>query len=154
MPWVSTLSTLSSRRGKGWQPWAVAFAIFLVGLVLRLALDPVLDGIKFLTFYPSIAAATLICGPIQGLAVLVLSTLAAWYFFFEPINSFGITDKTIPPLIGFELVGGFIILLVAALRETIRRLEIAKKAQETLFGELQHRVANNLQLVVALLRQA
>jgi len=40
------------------------------------------------------------------------------------------------------------------LRETVRRLEIARIAQVTLFGELQHRVANNLQLVVALLRNA
>jgi len=154
MPWVSTLSDLSRRRGKSWQSWAVAAAIFLVGLFLRFALGPVLDGIKFLTFYPSIAAATLICGPLQGLTVLLLSTLSAWFFLFEPINSFGISDKTIAPLVGFQLVGSFIILLVAALREAVRRLEIAKTAQETLFSELQHRVANNLQLVVALLRHA
>ena len=43
---------------------------------------------------------------------------------------------------------------MTALRETIRRLEVAKAAQETLFSELTHRVANNLQLVVALLRNA
>lgn len=43
---------------------------------------------------------------------------------------------------------------MAALREAVRRAEVAKAVQETLFAELQHRVANNLQLVVALLRHA
>lgn len=46
------------------------------------------------------------------------------------------------------------LLVVATLREAIRRLNIAKAVQETLFRELAHRVANNLQLVVTLLRSA
>ena len=44
----------------------------------------------------------------------------------------------------FLLIGGFDVLLVAALRETIRRVELCKAVQETLFTELRRRVANNL----------
>jgi len=73
----------------------------------------------------------------------------------EPLNSFAIKDQTtVGTLVGFLVVGGFFILLVAALRETIRRVELANAAKDVLFSELQHRVANNLQLVVALLRNA
>jgi two-component system, sensor histidine kinase PdtaS len=97
----------------------------------------------------------LICGWRQGAFVLVSSALTGWYYFMEPLNSFAIRDKTtIGALGGFLIVGGFIILLVAALREAIRRVELANAAKDILFGELQHRVANNLQLVVALLRNA
>ncbi len=108
-----------------------------------------------MTFWPAIIVATLICGWRQGFFVLILSTVTAWYFFLEPLQSFAIKDKTtVGSLVGFFVIGGFLVLLMAALRETVRRVELAKAVQETLFAELQHRVANNLQLVVALLRNA
>jgi hypothetical protein len=111
--------------------------------------------LKFLTFYPAIALATLVCGWLQGVVVLVLSALSAWYFLFVPSDVFSLNYATeAAALSGFMVVAGFVVVLVAILRETIGRLDVAKAAQETLFSELQHRVANNLQLVVALLRNA
>lgn len=154
MPWVHRLHEITV-KSRGLKPWAIAVIIFAGSFSVRILFEPLLAGMKFLTFYPAIAVATLVCGWREGLLVLLLSALAAWRFFSEPINSFEIKDiATIGSLIGFLFVGGFILLLVAALRETIRRLEIAKTAQEVLFSELQHRVANNLQLVVSLLRHA
>lgn len=154
MPWVHKIHEMSIKR-QGPKSWTVAVGIFAASLAVRFLFDPLLEGMKFLTFWPAIALATLICGWRQGVLVLVLSALTGWYFFIEPLNSFAIKDKTtIGALGGFLLVGGFIILLVAALRETIRRVELANAAKDILFSELQHRVANNLQLVVALLRNA
>lgn len=154
MPWVHKIHTVSIKR-QGLMSWTVALAIFTASVAVRVLFNPILAGMKFLTFWPAIAIATLICGWRQGVFVLILSALTGWYFFMEPLHSFAIKDQTtLGSLGGFLLVGGFIILLVAALRETIRRVELAKAVQETLFSELQHRVANNLQLVVALLRNA
>ncbi len=154
MPWVHKIHT-ASIKGQGLLSWTVALGIFTASVALRVLFHPLLSGMKFITFWPAIAIATLICGWRQGAFVLILSGLTAWYFFMEPFNSFAIKDQTtIGALGGFLLVGGFIVVLVAALRETIRRVELAKAVQETLFAELQHRVANNLQLVVALLRNA
>ncbi|GLI92036.1 sensor histidine kinase [Methylocystis echinoides] len=154
MPWVHKLNEMSVRR-EGPFPWLVALALFGVGLSTRLLLAPLLEGMKFLTFYPVVAAATLLCGWRQGVLVLALSTLTAWNLFFEPIGSFAIPDRrTGGALIGFVIVGAFNVLIVGALRAAIQRADVAKNAQETLFRELQHRVANNLQLVVALLRNA
>ncbi len=154
MPWVHKIHTVSIKR-QGLLSWTVALGFFTGSVALRVLLNPLLAGMKFITFWPAIALATLICGWRQGVFVLVLSTVTAWYFFLEPVHSFAVKDKTtIGALGGFMLVGGLLILLVAALRETIRRVELAKAVQETLFAELQHRVANNLQLVVALLRNA
>ncbi len=154
MPWVHKIHTVSVKR-EGLLSWTVALGLFTASVALRMLLEPLLAGMKFITFWPAIAIATLICGWRQGAFVLVLSAGTAWYFFLEPFHSFAIKDQTtVGSLVGFLLVGAFMILLVAALRETIRRVELAKAVQETLFAELQHRVANNLQLVVALLRNA
>ncbi len=155
MPWVDELAKLSRSSDSNLQSWAISFGLLTGSVALRIFFDPLLQGLSFLTFYPALALATLMCGWRQGVAVLVLSALAAWYLFLEPVNSFSLAGpKTVGALVGYLLVGGFIVTLVAALREAIRRLEIAKVARETLFSELQHRVANNLQLVVALLRNA
>ncbi len=154
MPWVHKIHTLSIKRS-GLLPWTVSLGLFTASVALRVLLAPLLEGMKFLTFWPAIAIATLICGWRHGAFVLVMSVLTAWYFFLEPTHTFAIKDQTtVGALVGFVLVGAFLILLVAALRETIRRVELAKAVQETLFSELQHRVANNLQLAVTLLRNA
>ncbi len=154
MPWLHRLHKIPM-KSRGFLPWGLALLFFAASFALRILFDPFLNEIKFLTFYPAISATTLICGWRQGFLVLALSLLAGWYFFFEPTHSFAIKDATtIGALVGFLLVGAFILWLVAALRETIRRLEISKAAQETLSTEFQHRVANNLQLVVTLLRHA
>lgn len=154
MTWALRLSKLSRRR-KGVGPWIFALLLFGASLAIRFIFSRWLEPLRFLTFYPAIAASTLLCGWPQGVLVLILSTLAAWYYFFEPFNSFETKDaNTIVALIGFLLGAGFIVLLIAAMRELVRRLEAAKHMQEELFRELQHRVANNLQLVVVMLQNA
>jgi hypothetical protein len=154
MPWVHQLSAATIKR-QGLSSWATALGFFTGSVAIRVLADPVLSGMKFLTFWPAIALATLICGWRQGAMVVILSAATGWYFYLQPIQSFAVKDETtVGALVGFLIVGGFTVVLVAALREVIRRLEIAKAAQEIMFAELQHRVANNLQLVVALLRNA
>ncbi|MEK4031658.1 histidine kinase dimerization/phosphoacceptor domain -containing protein [Methylocystis sp. IM3] len=154
MNWLDQLCKLSRSRG-GSRAWTIALALFATSLAVRFLFAPSLHGLKFLTFYPAIALATLVCGWPQGVVVLVLSALSAWYFLFVPSDVFSLNYASeAAALFGFMMVAGFVVVLVGILRETIRRLDLAKAAQETLFSELQHRVANNLQLVVALLRNA
>ncbi len=151
---MNYLSKLSRKRGGSWA-WAVALSLFAASLGVRLFFASSLTGLTFLMFYPAVTLSALICGWQQGLAILCLSTLAAWYFFLGPTFSLAQKDTQVSAaFIAFAFVGGFLVVLLAVLRETVRRLDIAKAAQETLFSELQHRVANNLQLVVSLLRHA
>jgi two-component sensor histidine kinase len=91
----------------------------------------------------------------QGTVVLILSALVAWYFLFPPTGSFSIENaSTIVGVLGFIAVGGFLILLIAGMMELVERIEDANRLQQSLFRELQHRVANNLTIVVAILRNA
>ena len=154
MTWVAKVHRLSTKL-QGPQSWIVALVFFGASLGVRILFAPWLDPLKFLTFYPAIAAATLLCGWPRGALVLLLSAATAWYLFFEPTYSFEIKDKnTIAAIIGFLLVGGFLIMLVAGMADLIERLDIAYRLQEGLFRELQHRVSNNLQIVVATLQGA
>jgi two-component sensor histidine kinase len=149
--WVRELSSLTRRR-QGISTWALALAFLAVSIMARLTLAPWLHPIPFLTFYPAIVASTLVCGWRQGTVVLFLSALAAWFLFLAPGQSFELDAHVGVALLGFLAVGGFDVLLVAALAELVRRLEDSKRAQESLFRELQHRVANNMQMVIAMLR--
>jgi K+-sensing histidine kinase KdpD len=123
MPWVHRLSELSIKR-QGLLSWAVALAIFTGSVAVRFPIAPFVGGLAaFTTFYPAIIVVTLVCGWQQGTLVLILSTLTGWYFFLEP--RLALEDKkTIETLAVFLLIGGFDVLLVAALRETIRRVEL------------------------------
>ena len=46
------------------------------------------------------------------------------------------------------------VAVLAALAELVRRLQDARKASKSLFEELQHRVANNMQFIASMLQQA
>ena len=153
MAWVAQVHKLS-RRLEGPSSWALALFLLGASVAVRVLLERWVEPLKFLTFYPAIAASTLLCGWLQGTVVVIVSALVAWYFFFEPAGSFAIDASTIAALVGFLIVGGFLVLLIAGMVELIERLENANRMQESLFRELQHRVANNLTVVVAILRNA
>ena len=67
------------------QPWlyAIAIYIFAISLFLRLQIAPAESGYPFVTFYPAMVVAFYLCGIRPGMAVAVLSAVAA-YFFFIP----------------------------------------------------------------------
>jgi two-component sensor histidine kinase len=154
MPWVRRISKLSKGRD-GLRAWAASLLLFAASLSVRVIFAPVLAGSAFMAFYPAVAASALLYGFRQGVVVLLLSAFSGWYLLSEQISSLGLSQfAAIGEAGGFLLVGGSILLLIAALREAVRRSESAKAAQDTLYRELQHRVANNLQLVVSLLRNA
>jgi two-component sensor histidine kinase len=161
MPWERVLSALAKRKTNR-RSLVFSLACFTACLAIRMLFEPWLDGLKFITFYPGVAAAALVGGWRHGLGLTIAFALSAWYFFYTPKFSFEVDSRnTIVGIVAFLIVSGLITLLVAALREVINRLEranedltAAKLLQEDLFRELQHRVANNLQIVSAMLLDA
>jgi K+-sensing histidine kinase KdpD len=124
MAWVGPIARIVRRHPGGMRAWVIAVALFGAGLLVRLALDPWLSPIAFLTFYPAIIVATLICGWRPGVLVVLLSMTAGWYLFVEPRGTFAFKDAGTPIILGsFLAVALFQVVLVAALAELVRRLE-------------------------------
>jgi two-component system, sensor histidine kinase PdtaS len=154
MGWIDYLARLAHRRANGLSSWALALAFFLAALAVRLALPPAAGRLPFVAFFPAIIAAVLACGFPQGAAILVLSTMSAWYLFLPPAYSFATSPESVVALIAFVLVGALLVVVVEGLALAIQKAEALALANADLFRELQHRVANNFQIVAATLQKA
>ncbi len=141
----------------------------VVAAVLRLAIDPYVVGVPFITFYPAFIIVTLISGLRAGLLCTVLSSAAAWYFLLPPRFSFYVERPAdVVDLLLFILTAVSIVIGIATMRlalegyrELSHKLEqqgIALQHQsvalreseerlQTVIAELQHRTRNLISVV-------
>lgn len=145
---------IARARRTGASSWILAAAFLVGGVGVRLALARQLEQLPFITLFPAVVAGTLFCGWRQGAAVLILSALAAWYFFLAPAFSFALPGFGGNLLVGFLIASAFMIVLIEGLAQAVQQLDSAARVNQGLFQELQHRVANNLQIVAATLQKA
>lgn len=146
-------------RSRPWLGEAVAVVTFAVACSLRAALDDVLpSGFPYLTFFPAVILTTFFCGLRPGITCAVLSGLAAWYLFLPPYHSFALDGSTAVALAFYAFIVGVDIALIHLMHRAGDRLRAERTVtaslydqQRTMFQELQHRVANNMQFVAALL---
>ena len=140
--------------------YALGIALFALGLAVRMAADHLFPpGFPFLTFFPAVIVATFLAGRGPGIVCAALSGLAAWYFFVPPLHSFGVNGGVTTAMLFYLFVVAVDIMLIDGLVHRQRRLEenearlmLAAERERLLFKELQHRVANNLATVAAMLR--
>jgi two-component sensor histidine kinase len=146
-------------RAHPWFGHAFGRVGLLLALWLRFEIGDDLVGYPFITFFPVVVLTAFLGGTVPGTLCAVFSGLASWYFFIPPNNSFAL-----------EWPGGFIAMafyaalagpnlyLIHTMVRTLERLQSARaradglvERQRTMFTELQHRVANNMQFVSSLL---
>lgn len=132
---------------------AAALALFALAFVLRLALGRL--GLKsplpFATFAPVVLLAPLLGGVRAGVAVIVLSGLAAW-FLFLPLNSAASDGSNVVVMATYIVSSLMGIGVMHLLDDEFERLIRERERSDNLFQELQHRVSNNLQTVSTILR--
>lgn len=129
-----------------------AAALVLLALGIRFAIGNALAGYPYLTFYPIVAVAAVVCGWKSGAFASVLSLLIAWFFFVPEVWSFQLVSLSDGiALIGFAVFAPSIVFMVALLEQEERRRTEAAQQADLLFRELKHRVANVLQLSASLL---
>lgn len=124
--------------------YALALAIFALALTARFLLLPLEGGLAFLTFYPAVGVAALICGARPGLLAVALGAVAGPYVFMAPYFS---VDKFayhhVLPAMVFVLSGAIICFLTDRMqhhaneeRATNRRLQAALRELERSNREL------------------
>jgi len=142
--------------------YAFAFACTAVATVIRLALDPYVVGVQYVTLFPAVIIATLIGGLGAGLFSLVLSVAAAAFFILPPRLSFYIEDLPDELLtLFFVLITFVLIIVIGGMRFAIERhrsvdreleqYRVALREREdrlaTVLAEFQHRTRNLLTVV-------
>lgn len=105
-----------------------------------------------MTFLPAILLAGLIGGSLVGSGLGVLCVLVAWVWFFRPYGTFVLLPRDAVAMTIFGLTAGLELYAIGILKLTVSDLSVARERSNTLFQELQHRVANNLQFVAAFLQ--
>jgi two-component sensor histidine kinase len=129
----------------------VALGIYLLALGLRMAIP--FDGIPFITLYPAVIVAGYLAGAGPGLLVMVLSELAVFFIFSSRPMFLGY-DAPNPALPFAAFTGASVVILffMHLLHRTADKLWVERERSEAMFSELQHRVANNMQLVASVLQ--
>jgi two-component sensor histidine kinase len=140
-------------RTNPWYGFAVGLVIFAFAFVLRYVPGWRLESVPFITLFPAILVAALLGGLRVGIMVALLSFFAGWYFFLPPYQTFSVRDpSTVWALLFFCLTAGIQLYVIYALDAAVGTLLSERDRVAILFRELQHRVANNMTFVAALLR--
>ncbi len=111
--------------------YVFAFLSTGVALALRLAIDPYVVGIEYVTFFPAVIITTIISGLWAGLFCLLLSVGAVGFFLLAPRFSFHVEQLSdVLTTLLFVLLTLYNVILIAGVRfaiegyqELSRRLE-------------------------------
>ena len=142
--------------------YAFAFMCAAVATALRLAIDPYVVGVQYVTFFPAVIITTLVSGLSAGLFCLVLSVGAVAFLMLPPRFSFYIENLSdVLTTLLFILMTFSIVVLIGGMRfaiEHCRKLsdkleqhEVALREREerlaVVVAELQHRTRSLISVV-------
>ncbi|MGA1834306.1 sensor histidine kinase [Rhizobium wenxiniae] len=172
---IVRLQELVTRERSARFRWTLALSLFVVALVVRLLINEELpSGFPYLTFFPAVIIATLICGLWPGVVNAILSGLASWYFFIAPAYTFELTPGSVLALLFYAFIVSvdiFIIHTISVTSTSLRQQRHALAAlaatkereniqllendayQKEMSLELAHRMKNQLALVQAIVAQ-
>jgi K+-sensing histidine kinase KdpD len=103
---------------------AYSFAVTLAACAtgLRLGMDPVVEGVQYITFFPAVIITTYVSGMRAGFLSMVLCAAAAWAFVLPPYGRIDVANwHQLLTIAFFMVVAGLDVLLVGALRFAIAR---------------------------------
>jgi len=139
--------------------YGLAILSATLAFYVRWVLDGVLPaGFPYLTFFPAVILTAFLAGLWPGILCAVLSGLAAWWFFIPPIG-FSLSPASGLTLLFFVFIVAVDIAVIELMRRAMASLGAEQaltaqlyERQRVMFQELQHRVANNMTFVAALLQ--
>lgn len=129
----------------------VALGVFALALGVRMAIPG--DGIPFVTFYPAVLIAGYLAGALPGLLVVLLSEAAVFFMFSSRPMFLGYdAPNPVLPFAVFAATAVAALAFMHLLHRTADKLWLEREKSHAMFSELQHRVANNMQLVASVLQ--
>lgn len=156
------MASSTEAAGLGAEPRALALGVALAaaGFAVRLAVDPLLgEEDTYIVFYPVVAIAAFFLGSFPAALVAVLSAIIGfgWFDHREMVGSPRSEHWT--PLLVFLASSAVIVGLAAKMRQATfvqtsakRQAEVLATDYAILFGEMNARVTNHLQLIAGLLQ--
>jgi PAS domain S-box-containing protein len=116
-------------------PEGYALALVSVGIatVLRLAIDPFVVGVPFVTFWPAVIITALISGVGAGLFCVVLSAAAGNFFVLRPhLVFFHIENRAdVSDLLLFLVLACFCVIVITEMRNAIEREQAERALRES-----------------------
>lgn len=140
------------RRDRPWRGIAAGAALFGLAVAARWKFGGLTEGFGPMLLLPAILLAGLLGGIQVGLGACVACLLVAWIWFFPPYGTFYLEPRQAVTVATFVLTAALELYVIRVLNLTISDLSEARERNATMFRELQHRVANNLQVIAAVLR--
>jgi PAS domain S-box-containing protein len=102
--------------------YGLAFLCAAAATALRLAINPYVVDVQYITFFPAVIITTLISGFGAGVFCTMVSAVASNFFLTQPRFSFYIDNAgEVITLLLFVLVSLMIVILVAGLRFAVQR---------------------------------
>lgn len=143
---------LNQPRLSAGKRWAVAAALFVAAAAARMALDTFMPGhMPFVTFFPAVAAAALLCSPAQSLTLLAGAVVFISYWEQGQWTSSYTYGEWIT---GVFVVVLIVIGLIELLKNVNRKLHKQQELLHLLNRELRHRLKNVSAMTVSIVAQA
>jgi PAS domain S-box-containing protein len=122
-PFLERFEPLRQMRRRPWIGYGAAVGGVVVGTLLRFLIQDASPS-PFVMFYPFVIIATLIGGWRAGALSVVLSAMAADYFFLPPIFTFYLSLADAMTLVVFVVVCAAIVALINMLNTAVDRLAL------------------------------
>ena len=131
------------------QPYMVALGLFLLALILRLAIETG-PGMPFVTFYPAVVLAALLCGFLPALMVVGLSLLASHFLFTTPVMTWQFNAVDVAALVIFGAAGTAIAYVIDRILKNMHRIDHANTELQRMTQTLQQDILQRQQIEIAL----
>ena len=155
------ISGMRSVRQQPYLGWIISFAALGSCLILRVAIEGYSECLTAISLMPAVMIAALFGGLADGIVTFALASVILFFFFVPPRLTFEIERSSDVVGLAFFIGTGFLALyLIEALNSAVdvahklaEQASLMQQRTSVLFAELQHRVANNLTFLTAVLDQ-
>jgi len=140
--------------------YGATLGLVLTGLATRWALDPVFaSNHAYTVFYPIVILSAYFLGARPAILAATMSAMIGYWRFDRPAYAFKTDLDSLTSLLFFVMTSSVAIYFITGMARAVAEKTAAQAKAErlaqshaTLFGELNERVTNHLQLVAALLQ--